>query len=310
MHGFPFQRLDEPQRFLLALILPRGDMAELLIVAFRLAVGILIFLAEMPAARLLARQGVAGHQFAELEEVRHPAGAFEGDVKVLFITGDHEVFLKFAAKGADLLAWLDGLGIREAVWGGASMGGALSLWAAAHHPDRVRAIVSISGPPYAPLDEDKAWWATHRPLVAAGRFEEFFDANIRLRMGEEALRRLQARPDRYAEVTGRLRQHSVASLLALLDETYSRTEWIADCARIRCPVLVISGSEDHFPTVAMSRRVAETVPGARLHVVQGGPHFPNRSHRAGVQREIGRFLTDIGVLSKSAGRRDGAPDPP
>ncbi len=199
----------------------------------------------------------------------------------------------YPEKGKDLLAWLDELGLGSAVWGGASMGGALSLWAAAHHPDRVRALVSISGPPFAPLEADKQWWARHRGLVAAGRFEEFFDANIRLRMGEDALARLKARPDRYAEVTGRLRRHSVASLLALLDETYARTEWLADCARIRCPALIIAGAEDSFPTVEMSARVAAIIPGARLHVVPGGPHFPNRSHRAEVQSVIEEFFAEI-----------------
>ena len=70
---------------------------------------------------------------------------------------------------------------------------------------------------------------------------------------------------------------------------------LGDCARIDCPVLVIAGSEDHFPTVAMSRRVAETIPGARLHVVAGGGHFPNRSHRGEVQGVVGTLLTEIGV---------------
>jgi pimeloyl-ACP methyl ester carboxylesterase len=45
----------------------------------------------------------------------------------------------------------------------------------------------------------------------------------------------------------------------------------------------------------MSRRLAETIPGARLHVVDGGPHFPNRTHRAEVQRVIGEFLATIGL---------------
>ena len=144
---------------------------------------------------------------------------------------------------------------------------------------------------------DKAWWAAHRPLVETGRFEEYFDANLTLRMGEAALTRLKARPERYAGVTGRLREHTVTSLLALLDETFERSDWLADCARIRCPVLVVAGSEDHFPTEAMSRRVAETIPDARLYVVQGGPHFPNRSHRHEVQQAIGAFLAEIGVLT-------------
>ena len=204
----------------------------------------------------------------------------------------------YARKAEDLLSWLDALGVREAVWGGASMGGALSLWIAAHAPERARAVISISGPPFVPSDEDKRWWARQRPLVEAGRFEEYFDANVRLRMGVDALTRLKARPDRYAELTGALRRHSVASLLALLDETYSRSEWLDDCRRIRCPVQVIAGSEDSFPTVAMSQRVAEAIPGSRLHVVEGGPHFPNRTHRAEVQAVIAAFLDRVdGVRS-------------
>jgi pimeloyl-ACP methyl ester carboxylesterase len=203
----------------------------------------------------------------------------------------------YPRKLEDLLLWLEAIGVRQAVWGGASMGGALALWAAIHAPATVRAVVSISGPPYQPVDSDKGWWAAHRPLVEAGRFTDYFDANVRLRMGEDALARLKARPERYEAVTVPLRRHSVASLLALLDETYSRTDWLADCARIDCPVLIIAGAEDHFPTVAMSRRVADTIPHAVLHVVEGGPHFPNRSHRAEVQRVVGAFLTRVGVLA-------------
>ena len=83
--------------------------------------------------------------------------------------------------------------------------------------------------------------------------------------------------------------------LYVLDETYSRTHWLSECAAIRCPVLVIAGSEDGFPTEAMSRGVAATIPGARLHVVAGGPHFPNRSHRAEVQAVIAEFFEAIGL---------------
>lgn len=201
----------------------------------------------------------------------------------------------YRAKAADLVDWLDVLGIAGAVFGGASMGAALSLWLAAHHPARVRGVFSISGPPYAPPEEDKRWWAAHRPLVAAGRFDEYFDANVRLRMGDQALARLKERPERYAELRQGLRRHSVPSLLALLDETYSRREWLAECAGIRCPVQIVAGERDHFPTVEMSRRLAATIPGARLHVVAEGPHFPNRSHRTEVQGVMDAFLASLGI---------------
>jgi pimeloyl-ACP methyl ester carboxylesterase len=202
----------------------------------------------------------------------------------------------YREKATDLLHWLDALAIERSIWGGASMGGALSLWAAIHAPERVTAVISISGPPYAPTAADQAWWRAHRPLIEAGRIADYVDANVRLRMGDDALARFKARPDRYAETIDRLRRrHSIASLLALLDETYSRGEWLADCARIGCPVLIIAGSEDAFPTVAMSRRLAATIRGARLYVVEGGGHFPNRTHRGEVQATIGRFLDEIRV---------------
>src|SRR5499426_1422755 len=205
----------------------------------------------------------------------------------------------YPQKAEDVLLWLDTLGVDRAVWGGASMGAALSLWAAIHAPSRVRAVISISGPPYEPTAEDKAWWWAHRPLVEAGRVDEYFDANVRLRMGEAALIRFKARPERYAETIDRLRRHSTASLLALLDETYSRHEWLADCARIRCPALVIAGSEDRFPTVEMSGRVAAAIYSGRLAVIEGGGHFPNRTHRSLVQAVIAKFLTAIGICAPS-----------
>ena len=201
----------------------------------------------------------------------------------------------YARKAEDLLLWVDAIGVREAVWGGVSMGAALALWIACRAPDRVRAVISISGPPYAAPESDRRWWAAQRPLVEAGRIEDYFDANVRLRMGDDALARLKARPDRYAELVAGLRRHSTASLLALLDETYARTDWLEDCARIRCPVLVIGGAEDHFPTEELSARVAAVIPDARLHIVPGGPHFPNRSHRTEVQGVIGGFFKEIAI---------------
>ena len=45
----------------------------------------------------------------------------------------------YARKAEDLLLWIDAIGVREAVWGGVSMGAALSLWIASHAPERARA---------------------------------------------------------------------------------------------------------------------------------------------------------------------------
>jgi non-heme chloroperoxidase len=84
----------------------------------------------------------------------------------------------YVRKAEDLLLWIDALGVRDAIWGGVSMGAALSLWIASHAPSVARAVISISGPPYAAPESDRRWWAEHRPLVEAGRIEDYFDANV------------------------------------------------------------------------------------------------------------------------------------
>lgn len=199
----------------------------------------------------------------------------------------------YGAKSGDLRGWLNHLGIKESIWGGVSMGGALSLWTACEAPERVRAVISISGPPFAPPDTERAYYAANRHWIESGRFEGYFDANVERRMGREALERLHARPERYAELVAPMRSHSVPSLLALLDETYSRRDWSERCESLACPVLLIGGSEDRWPTRTMTEGLAERIPGARLHIVEGGPHFPNRTHREEVQGVIGEFLDEL-----------------
>lgn len=199
----------------------------------------------------------------------------------------------WAKKCDDFVALLDHLGIGPAIWGGNSMGAALSLWAGIHQPAHVDAIIDISGPPAETSERESEWWTAHRPLVTAGRFADYYDANVLRRSGEQALEKLKARPERYQEILELLHRHSVSSFLALLDETFDRPGWIDQCARIAVPTLVIGGSEDIFPDREQTTTVAATIPGSSLYIVEGGPHFPNRTHRAEVQQVIAKFLTDI-----------------
>ena len=204
-------------------------------------------------------------------------------------------------KCADVVALLDHLGVERAVWGGNSMGAALSLWAGAHHPQRVRAIIDISGPPEATSADDASWWSENRSAVIAGDFAGIYEATVLRRSGAAALAALRARPERRQEVIDSLSRHSVASLLALFDETYNRPGWLASCAAITAPTLVIGGSLDTFPDEGQTRRVAAVIAGSELHVSEGAGHFPNRTHRPLTQSLIGEFLGRIGVLGELGG---------
>ncbi len=77
-----------------------------------------------------------------------------------------------------------------------------------------------------------------------------------------------------------------------------------DLARIDVPTLVIHGDSDRIvPFTAAGQRTAQLVKGARLHVVQGGPHAVIWTHAEEVTPELVNFL---GSSAKAVARKETA----
>jgi pimeloyl-ACP methyl ester carboxylesterase len=67
-----------------------------------------------------------------------------------------------------------------------------------------------------------------------------------------------------------------------------------DLARIGVPALVIHGDADRIVLFAATgQRTAKLVKGARLHVVNGGPHCVFWTHAEEVNAELLSFLGEI-----------------
>ncbi|SDO21817.1 Pimeloyl-ACP methyl ester carboxylesterase [Klenkia soli] len=72
---------------------------------------------------------------------------------------------------------------------------------------------------------------------------------------------------------------------------FGKTDFRADIAKITVPLLVIHGDSDAVvPFEVSGKRVAESVPGAKLVVVEGGPHGINASHAEQFNRELIAFI--------------------
>src|SRR5262245_22784958 len=93
------QRLDEPLRIRPGPeILPRGGVREVRVVAHRLAVGRLVLLPEVAAARLAPLQRVPADQLAEFQEVRDASRLLQRRVELLAVAEDVHVLPEFLAK--------------------------------------------------------------------------------------------------------------------------------------------------------------------------------------------------------------------
>ena len=84
-----------------------------------------------------------------------------------------------------------------------------------------------------------------------------------------------------------------ASPKATLDciGAFARTDFRGDLAKVTVPTLVIHGDSDAVvPFEVSGKRSAELIPGAQLHVVEGGPHAINASHAEEFNRVLIAFL--------------------
>jgi non-heme chloroperoxidase len=65
----------------------------------------------------------------------------------------------------------------------------------------------------------------------------------------------------------------------------------ADIAQIKIPTLVIHGDSDQIlPIDATGKRTAALIPGAHLHIVEGGPHGLNWTHATEVNKVLLEFI--------------------
>ncbi len=195
---------------------------------------------------------------------------------------------------ADLAAVLDDLGVGRAHVLGMSQGATVALAFALAYPDRAASLVLHGAP--APRGFGLRWSGPDRwPL------EEY--RALARREGLDAFRRawlahplMQVPPDR--EDARRRRDEMVAAYrggLLLAPHPPSGpvpTATVDDLARLRLPVLVLTGDQEipYFRVVADA--LAYAIPGARRAVVAGGGHLINLLEPDRYNQVVLAFLRD------------------
>ncbi len=167
----------------------------------------------------------------------------------------------------DVRAYLDARAIDRVDVAGMSFGGALALELAARLPDRVRAVVAYE-PPYGPLadPETLAWFQglasdtarAHAERGPAGAAETF----LRAVAGDAAWDRLPARGRLFLEEEGDG---------ALADAGLTGLE-PDGLDRIRCPVVILTGSASEPFYAPIADALAARIPRARRDTLEGLTH--------------------------------------
>jgi len=187
---------------------------------------------------------------------------------------------------ADCIALLDHLGIDQAVIGGMSQGGFISLRVALADPDRVRALVLLDtqagteDPEAVPLYQGMLddW-------VANGPSDDLASAAAALIIGEPGL-------DEHWIARWKARPHET---LANPGQTLiTRDDITARLGEIAAPALVVHGTSDVSITMDKAEALAAGLPGSTgVVTIEGGTHAANLTHPKLVNEAIQVFLDQL-----------------
>jgi pimeloyl-ACP methyl ester carboxylesterase/predicted glycosyltransferase len=206
---------------------------------------------------------------------------------------------------ADTLAVLDATGTERAVLVAVSSGVAWALHAAADRPDRVLGLVAIApacGFATTPPARDRRLWDKRLPTTEGwAKFNRYYwlEGDID-DFREFFIGQMLTEPHSTKQIEDCLEWAGESSAQVLVDTAAARlgTDGVTPvplegvCARVRCPVQVIHGTEDAVRPVAIGERLAELT-GGSLVLVEGGGHAPSARHPVLVNRAIRAFVDQV-----------------
>jgi pimeloyl-ACP methyl ester carboxylesterase len=176
----------------------------------------------------------------------------------------------------DAASLLDALNIPRAHIVGASMGGMIAQIVAARHPEHTRSLTSImstTGRADLPPGKPEAMAALTTPPASDSR-EDRIAAGLRVARAlgspgfptpEEQMRKdVEAAVDRVPMDTA-----AVARQLMAIVAAPARNDILAT---VKAPTQVIHGADDPILTIEGGQDTADSIPGAKLHVVPGMAH--------------------------------------
>lgn len=176
----------------------------------------------------------------------------------------------------DMVALLDNAGTDQAIIGGLSLGGYLSLAFYLRHPTRVTALVLCDTGPGYRRDEPRAEWNA----MATRWAEDFEGRGLDALTGSAEVRASHHRNPRGLALAARgiLTQHDPRVIESL--------------PSIAVPALVLVGAEDK-PFLAAADVMAAKIPGATRVVVAGAGHAANIDQPESFDQAVNDFLDDL-----------------
>ena len=180
--------------------------------------------------------------------------------------------------GGDVLALLDRLGIERFSFCGLSIGGMVGMWLASEVPERIERLVlcctSARFDPEAYNSRARTVRAEGVGVVADAVLERWFTPEF------------SASHPGVVEWAGSMLRNTPVEGYAGCCEAIGGAELASRLGGIQAPTLVIAGADDPAAPVDKSELIRDSIPDARLVVIERAAHLANVEQPEAVTREI------------------------
>lgn len=181
--------------------------------------------------------------------------------------------------GRDVLALLDRLEIEHASFCGLSIGGMVGMWLASEAPERMDRLVLCCTS--ARFEPPEAWSDRARTVRESGVGE--IAGAVLDRWFTPALH--ESRPD-LVEWAGRMLRDTPAEGYAGCCEAIRDADLCERLGGIQASTLVIAGDSDPAATLDQAKFLRDSIPDARLVVIEQAAHLANVEQPEAVKQEI------------------------
>ena len=184
--------------------------------------------------------------------------------------------------GRDVLAVLDGLGVKKINWCGLSMGGMVGQWLGANAPERVERLVLTNTSSFFP---DKNGWNERLKLVEEKGIAAFAAPNMARWFTKGFLER---EPQKVAGIQAMFAATPLEGYLACgaAVRDMDQRELLP---RIKAPTLVIAGKHDGATPPEANEYISNHIPGAKFALVDAA-HLSNIEQSEAYTKAVLAFL--------------------
>ena len=183
---------------------------------------------------------------------------------------------------------LDQLHVHEAVIGGLSMGGYVTLAMFRHAPRYFQGMVLADTRPQADTPEGLEGRTRMLQLLREKGPAAIADEMLPKLLGASTRR---DRPDVADDLRALILSNSTESIAGAIAALRSRPDSTPLLSTIHCPTLILVGDEDTLTPPALSQDMHRAIPGSELVVVPGAGHMTNLEQPAAFNEALARFLT-------------------